>query len=114
MEVPALIVMGVLVTGFLLWKAWDVCVRWGWLVLLGVLLIDGALVLATFAGGPGYLVLLVTWTLWLLYADTRWENTRGLLRLPRWPRATWMRGPRKKRRREFPEPMPWTRGPFTY
>ena len=91
---------------FLVWT-FRICERFNAWLLLPVLLIDQAL-LGVFP--PGYLV----WKLWLFYTALKWEPARGLFRLPRWPRGPHMRGPGKRARRQFREPMPWLRGPCSY
>jgi hypothetical protein len=57
----------------------------------------------------------VVWKLFFFYAAFRWEPVRGLYHSPvRRPRAPFMRGPRRRRWREVPEPVPWFRGPSSY
>lgn len=61
--------------------------------------------------GPFGFMFVVLWELWQF---THWEPVRGLFTMPPWPRSAVLRGPGRRRRREFREPMPWTRGPNSY
>jgi len=82
------------------------CLQFGaWLIPI-VLLINVVL----FFTAP---VSFLAWQFCFFYGTARWKPVRGLYRLPRWPRNG-MRGPGGRRRREFREPMPWTRGPGSY
>lgn len=111
-DMAAIVICGLSVA-FFLWKWCDFCARWGWKVVCTVIAVDGVLSLTGLNGGF-LLIGPLSWKVWLLYADSRWEPARGVFPLPAWPRAPRMRGPGKRRRRLFREPMPWTAGPNTY
>lgn len=91
----------------LIWSTVAVCLRFNAWLILAVFLIDFALLLT------GSVVGFLIWQLCFFYGMARWEPFRGMYRLPKWPRMH-LRGPGGRRRREFPEPMPWTRGPGSY
>lgn len=76
-------------------------------------LIPVALGLDFLVGLTGSPVALLMWKLCFFYGMARWDPLRGLFRMPRWPRM-WLPGSGGRRKREFREPMPWTRGPGSY
>lgn len=51
---------------------------------------------------------------WFFYLVSRWEIGRGLFNVPAWPRELITRGSRRRRHRQFREPLPWTRGPGSW
>lgn len=66
--------------------------------------------------GTGFLILpfgFIGWRLWLFWTAARWEPYGGMFAAPPWPRNPLARG-RRNRLRQFREPLPWGRGPFTY
>ena len=103
---------GLFLTVYLVWRTVHVLLRFNAWLIAPVLLLD--LALAFVSLGTGFPVGFVVWKLWFFYAAFSWEPVRGLFRQPRWPRRPLMRGPGKRKRREFSEPMPWTRGPSSF
>jgi hypothetical protein len=104
----AYITLGVGLGLLLLWRTVAVCLRFGAWTIPVVFLLD---FLAGLVGHvPGFLI----WNLGFFYGASRWDPVRGMFRLPRWPRAPYMRGARRPRHRRIDEPMPWDRGPFSY
>jgi hypothetical protein len=100
-----------LLAGYLLWRTVEACLRFNaWLIPL-VLGVDAALLVLFI---PRFWILFIAWKIWFFVAAYRWEPMRGMFRAPHWPRAAFMRGPRRNRRREFKEPMLWTRGPSSF
>ena len=107
MDVIGYGIMATLVGGSLLALKVMACLRFNaWLVPI-VLVLD-FLILCT--KSP---IAFLMWKLCFFYGMVKWDPVRGLYRLPKWPRMT-MRGRGGRRRREFAEPMPWTRGPGSY
>jgi hypothetical protein len=89
------------------WYTAAVCNRFGRWLFPTVVVLD-------FLIGCGrWPVSFLLWKLCFFYGLARWDPMRGLFRLPRWPRVH-QRGRGGRRKREFPEPMPWTRGPGSY
>jgi len=92
------------------WRTVEICLKYGAWLPWPVLALEGALLFL----GPIFPIAFLMWKAWFFFAAARWEPTRGLFRLPDWPRAPRMRGPGKRRWREFREPAPWSRGPSSF
>jgi hypothetical protein len=106
MDSVLLVLAGLMLYLFFMWRTVSVCRRFRLWVLPVVLLFDHALLfLLPYAFIP--------WKLWFFWAMFRWEPVRGLFRLPRWPRTHFARGPGRRGPRQFSEPMPWQAGPVS-
>jgi hypothetical protein len=111
MDVLGYILVGTLLGGYLLWQTIVVCLRFGWWVLVLVLVADAAVLFGSQALAPFSFVF---WKMWVFWIANRWWAFGRDFQMPRWPRVTYMRGPGKRRPRRFEEPMPWLRGPNSY
>lgn len=96
---------------YLGWRTIAAALRFGpWMVPV-VLVVDFVIVAAS---GSFFPLPLLLWKMLLLYTAARWGPLLNLFRLPAWPRVSYMRGPGRRRKRQFREPMPWFRGPCTW